>query len=231
MGSTLAAFAMENDEIWSSWLSNAEAMRAHASAAGAELLFFAAPEVDARGVVPFRPLIARLNELVGDYWPWRLDAGRTEVTTTNRLRYITMGQNIVAEYANASGADWLLFLAADTKAPDDVIPKLLELNHPLCGPEIPTYCLSGPRVTQYPFPVEEQLISAAAIFIRRELFKVLRWRYDTEAGMSDDPAFRHDAWTLMGIKSYVRKDCVAQHFPAAIGPVESRFMGRDMRVY
>jgi hypothetical protein len=231
VGTTLAAFAMENEEIWSSWLANADAMRLYAATEDARLNFFAAPELDGRGLVPFKPLVDRLQELGGTYWPWRLDDGRTEVTTANRLRHITTGQNFVVEYANSVDADWLLFLAGDTRAPDDVIPKLLELNHPLCGPEIPTYCLTGSRVPGYDFPVEEQLISAAAIFIRRDVFKRLRWRYDAEAGMSDDPAYRHDAWTLMGVKSYVRKDCVARHFPESIGPVESRYPGRDMHVY
>lgn len=231
VATTLAAFAMEHDEVWSSWLSNAEALREVAERDGHELAYFAAIEVDGRGVRPFDRLFSRLGELKGDWWLWQLVDGRTSVTTANRLRHITAGQNYATEYANATGADWLLFLAADTRAPDDVIPKLLELDHPLCGPELPTYCLRGARVTKYAFPVEEQLISAAAIFVRRDVFKVLRWRYDVEAGMSDDPAYRRDAWELLGVPSYVRKDCVARHFPETIGPIETRYAGRDMKVY
>jgi hypothetical protein len=232
VGTTLAAFAMENEEIWSSWLSNAEAMEVQAATVGADLSYFAALELDRRGVEPFEPLLSRLDDVGGKHWTWELNDGRTGVTTANRLRHITTGQNLTTEYANATGADWLLFLAADVEVPDDVVPKLLELDHPLCGPEIPTYCLTGPRVTRYTdFPVEEQLISAGAIFIRRDVFKLLRWRYDLEAGMSDDPAYRHDARLLLNLPSYVRKDCVARHYPEVIGPVETRYPSRDMKVY
>lgn len=231
VGTTLAAFAMENAETWKSWVMNAEAVKEQAATVGAELTYFAALELDGRGVEPFAPLVDRLDEVGGEYWLWRLEDGRTDVTTANRLRHITAGQNFATEHANATGAEWLLFLAADTEVPPDVIPKLLELDHPLCGPELPTYCLSGPRVEKYDFPVEEQLISVAAVFIRRDVFKVLRWRYDIETGMSDDPAYRHDAETLLGVPSYVRKDCVARHHPEVIGPVETRYPGRDMKVY
>jgi hypothetical protein len=222
---------MDNKETWHSWLLNAEAMKEHAASVDAELLYFAALELDGRGVEPFMPLIQCLDELGGMHWTWQLNDGRIAVTTANRLRHITAGQNFTTEYANSYGADWLLFLAADVMAPDDVVPRLLELNHPLCGPDIPTYGLTGQRVPGYPFPVEEQLISAGAIFIRRDIFKLLRWRYDIEAAMSDDPAYRFDAKILLGIPSYVRKDCVARHFPEVIGPVETRYPGRDMRVY
>jgi hypothetical protein len=231
VGTTLAAFAMEDKEIWASWVANAERVRAYGKSVGADVGYFAALEVDARGTAPFAPLVARLDQLDGVYWHWRLDDGRTAVTTANRLRHITLGQNLAVEHANATGADWLLFLAADVEVPDDVIPKLLELDHPLCGPEIPTYGLTGPSVDRYDFPVEEQLISAGAIFVRRDVFKVLRWRYDLELGMSDDPAYRHDAATLLGVPSYVRKDCVARHHPEVIGPVETRYPARDMKVY
>jgi hypothetical protein len=231
VATTLAAFAMEHEETWNAWLWNAEKVREAGQSVGADVDFFAAVEVDRRGMEPFEPLLSRLDDLGGTVWTWVLNDGRTEVHTNNRLRHITAGQNFATEYCNGTLADWMLFMAADCAPPDDVLPKLLELDHPLVGSEIPTYCLSGPVVEKYPFPVQEQLISVAAVLVRRDVFKVLRWRYDVEAGMSDDPSYRHDAETLLGVKSYVRKDCVARHYPEAIGPVESRYRGRDMRVH
>lgn len=224
VATTLAAFAMDQVDTWCAWLYSAYALRNTEH----DVQYFAAIEIDGRGMEPFTPLVEQLKTIDGEYWRFLLDDGRTEVTTLNRLRHLSMGQNLAVEYATATGADWLLFCAADCRPPDDVFEKLLEMDHPLCGPETSTYCLTGEAVPGYPFPVEEQLISAACIFIRRDVFKRLRWRYDPDEGMSDDPAYRHDADTLLGIKSYVRKDVNAIHYPMSIGPIETR--GHDMRV-
>lgn len=228
---TLAAFVMEEVGTWASWYINAEAVRANAPA-GCEVDYFASIELDARGIEPFKQLTDMLDaDTRGDYWTYHLDDRRTSITTANRLRHLTMGQNLASEFASSGGYDWMLFLATDTCPPDDVLPKLLEMNHPLVGCEIPTYCLSGPSVHGYAFPVQEQLISAAAIFIHKSVFKQIRWRADGEAGMSDDPAYKFDAETLLGVKSYVRKDCIARHYPESISSIETRFPNRDMKVY
>jgi hypothetical protein len=224
VATTLAAFAMDQPDTWGAWLYTAEEL-----AQTADVRFFAALETDARGRDPFAPLLRRLRELNGAHWTFSLDDGRTEVTTANRLRHLTMGQNLASEYATSRGFDWLLFCAADCAPPADVLPKLWELNEPLCGPEIPTYCLTGvDQGDRWPFPVHEQLISVACVLIRRDVFKVLRWRADPDLGLSDDPAYRLDAHSLLNVRSYVRKDVAARHYPASIGPIETR--GHDLRV-
>lgn len=228
---TLAAYVMDEPGTWAAWLYNADDVRAAALASGHVIRYFAAIETDARGLDPFGPLLVELEKIGGTHWTFSLDDGRTEITTGNRLWHLTTGQNLAVNYATMTGADWMLFLAADTMPPADVIPKLLEVDHPLVGCEIPTYCLNGPAVPGYDFPVQEQLISAGAIFIRRDVFKVLRWRVDPDEGMTDDPSYRRDAEELLGVKSYVRKDCIARHYPETIGPIEWRFPGRDMKVY
>lgn len=231
VATTLAAFAMDDPDTWGAWLYTAEQLRKEAEECGAEVDFFTAIEADARPVTPFGPLLDRLRELGARHWMFSLDDGRTEITTENRLRHLTMGQNLAAGYASDEGYDWLLFCAADCCPPPDVLPKLWELNEPLCGPEVPTYCLNGiPQDrARWPFPVHEQLISAACILIRRDVFTRLRWRACRDRGMSDDPAYRFDAENLLGVRSYVRKDVVARHYPECIGPIETR--GHDMRVF
>jgi hypothetical protein len=230
---TLAAYVMDNPGTYASWVENQAAVAEHARSVGVELTYFAAIETDARGIVPFIPLISTLTTMQdGDYWTFALDDRRTEITTANRLRHLTMGQNIASEFASAGGYEWMLFLAADTRPPDDVIPKLLEMNHPLVGCELVTYCLRGSRVPQYTeYPVEEQLISAACIMIRHDVFRVIRWRVDHVLGMHDDRSYQYDAQELLGIPSYVRKDCRATHYPEAVCAIETRYPGRDMRVY
>jgi len=227
VATTLTTFAMGNPQVWGSWLRNAEGIMEAAKPNDVE--FFAAIEMDSRGIGLFEPLINRFDELPSDYWTYTLDDGRNIVTTLNRQRHLTMGENLATDYCVANGASHMLFVAADCAPPVDVIPKLLEVNWPLVGAEIPTYCLSGPVAPEYPFPVQRHLASAACVFVQRSLFNRLRWRYDPDAGLTDDPAYCFDAQDLFNIEPLVRKDCIAKHYPEQIPAIEAR--GYDLRVY
>lgn len=230
---TLAAFAMDQEDTWGGWLRNI-----HAIQATRDVRVFAAIETDARGMDPFTPLLDALRGCGGEWWDFRLDDGRTKVTTANRLRHLTMGQNLAAEYSAAAGASHMLFCAADCAPPPDVLPALLDLSaaiqgrgepEPMVGPEITTYCLHGDPQPDLPWPVHEQLISAACVLIPRAVFKRLRWRCDPDTGETDDPSYRRDALELLGVHSYVRKDIHARHYPEAVGAIETR--GHDMEVH
>lgn len=227
VGTTLCSFAMSQPYGWQPWLMNAEAMR-H-SIPGEEVRLFAAIQVDARGKEPFRPLTKRLESLGGEYWFYSLDDGRDKVTTQNRLRHITTGQNLVTDYCVSTGASHLLFMAADCCPPPDALPKLLEVKHPFVGGEVPTYVFSGPAIAGYPFPCYWHMPTAAFVLIERKVFNRLRWRWDAEAGMSDDPAYAFDAKTLLGIDGMIRKDCVGKHFPEAIGSIETRGFNLEVK--
>lgn len=225
VGTTLAAFVMDQEDTWASWMRNAEAVQATYP----EVKYFAAIQVDKRGLEPFKPFLDRLAQIGGEYWTYSLDDGRTSVTTANRLRHIVIGQNLVVDFAQSHpNCSHLLFLAADCQPSDDVLPKLLEMNYPLTAPFISTYGLTGPVVDSYPFPVMDAMASAAAIMIAREVFTKIRWRWDFDTGMSDDPCYHHDAKTLLGIPTHVRTDIRAAHFPETIGAIETR--GHDMTV-
>lgn len=225
VGTTLAAFVMDQEDTWASWMRNAEALKE----THPEVKYFVAIQVDKRGLEPFQPLFDRLSQIGGEYWTYSLDDGRTSVTTANRLRHIVVGQNLVVDYAQSHpNCSHLFFLAADCQPSDDVIPKMLEMNYPLTAPFITTYGLKGPQVPQYSFPVMDAMASAAAIFIAREVFTKIRWRWDFDTGMTDDPCYHHDAKTLLGIPTYVRRDVLAKHFPETIGAIETR--GHDMTV-
>lgn len=244
VGTTLTTFAMQDPHAWGSWLRNAERQRAMAEAEGHELVHFAAIETDARGIEPFADLVNAIDSLGGDWWTYTLDDGRTKVDMGgSRWRHITMGQNIVTEYCQSRpDVDWLLFLAADCAAPSDIVPRMLEMQHPLCAPYITTYGLRGPLAVwphikrddgddwavnrRQPYPaewgVEAAMASAAAIWIGRDVFRRIRWRWDHDAQMSDDPCFHHDALHLLGLPTHVRHDVLAKHYPEAVGDYESR---------
>lgn len=231
VGTTIAAFAMDREDAWASWMRNAEAIQAHAAAIGHEVRYFAAIEVDGRGLEPFGPFLDRLAAIGGEYWTYSLDDGRSEVTMTNRWRHITFGQNMNMDYCQANhDISHLLFVAADTMCSDDVMPRMLEMNHPIVAPFIDTYGLRGPVVPEYPYHVESAMASAAAIFMAREVFRLIRWRWDLDAGSSDDPCFYHDTQTYLGIPTYVRHDVKAEHFPRCIGPYDTRFDPESLKV-
>jgi hypothetical protein len=223
VGTTLPTMAMGDTDAWSSWLKHAERQRAMADDCGYDLRHFAAIQVDARGIEPFAPLLDRLAGLNGEHWVYSLDDGRTSIEMTNRWRHITVGQNLVTEYCQSDAeVEWLLFLAADCAAPSDIVPRMLEMDHPLVAPYISTYGLRGPAAEGYPFPVEDTMASAAAIFINRSIFRRIRWRWDLDDGMSDDPCFHHDALKLLNTPTHVRMDVLARHYPESVGDYESR---------
>lgn len=231
VGTTIAAFVMDNPDTWGSWMRNAENVKQNYQhfAEYSDVKYFAAIQIDARGIEPFKPFIERLEQIGGEYWTYSLDDGRTSVTTKNRLRHITFGQNVVVDYAQSHpDCTHLLFLAADCMPPNDIMPKMLEMDHPIVAPFITTYNLRGPRVDKYPFPVMDVMASAACIFISRSIFTKIRWRWDLDTNMSDDPCYHHDAKVLLNTPTYVREDCIAKHFPEAIGPIEKR--GHNMEV-
>lgn len=265
VATTLTTFAMASEDTWGSWLINAEAIQAsHPDGVS----YFCAIETDARGLEPFGPLIDRMREVGGSQWTFHLDDGRQSVTTANRLRHITVGQNLCTDAALSAGATHLLFLAADLEPPPDCLPKLLEVDHPLVGGHVPTYCLDGPTVGHWydRFPeageswgtgeaelpavrehgmarfggdvavpadadVRVHMATAAFVLIRRDLLRYVRWRWDLDAGMSDDPCLHHDARTFHGVETLVRHDVIGRHHPEAIGAIETRFPGVDMGVY
>lgn len=240
VATTLAAYVMDQADTWSAWLRDAELVRA---AAPGGVDFFAAIEVDARGAEPFTPLLDRLGVLVDSvngvgeaWWTFSLDDGRTEVTTANRLRHITTGQNLAMDRACAGDYSHLLFLAADCAPPVDIVTKLVEVDEHVVGAYCPTYCLPiraviDRRLRSYPLGTavapDVLAFSAAAVMFDREAFRLLRWRWDRDTGMTDDPCMQADVYAR-GWQVYVRPDCRTVHHPTAIPAVERR--GHDMRV-
>lgn len=241
IGTTLTTFAMSDEDAWSSWLHNAEALAADAHANDHDVRIFVAIEIDRRGIGLFEPLLQRMREIGEhctnvdvEHWTYMLDDGRTTVSTANRLRHITVGQNLVTDYAVSAHADWLLFLAADLRPDLHTFTKLLDMRWPYVGGEVATYCLDGPRVERHPdtgqafgFEVASHMPTAAYVMLRRDVFRRLRWRWDYEDG-SDDPCLYRDAKEHLGIGALVRKDCIGVHYPVSVPAIEQR--GYDMTV-
>lgn len=236
VGTTLTTYAMLDQDrsyMWDAWLKNSlQIKQSHP----AGVRYFAAIQTDARGLDPFEPLLTRLEAIGGEYWRYSLDDGRTSVHTHNRLRHITMGQNLLSEYGNSfTDATHVLHMAADTAPPADVLPKLLEVNNPLAAAYCGTYGLRGDELQGYEFPVTGPSpvgapFAAVCVLLQREVFKRLKWRYDIDLGMSDDPALTYDVKEFLNVDVRIRLDCAAEHYPATISSVETRYPGLDMSV-
>jgi hypothetical protein len=228
VGATLPPFKMGGPEgYWASWLTNA----AQIKQSHPDVYFVVALELDARGLEHFQPLLRRMDE-VGAFEnrivTFSYDDGDDQINSGNRLVRICTGRNLLTQWAVDAGASHILFADADTAIPGDAIPKLLELDWPVCGGRVPTYCLSGQPIRSYPFPVSQHMNTAGFLLVAREAFRRLRWRTDPDLGLTDDPCYHADA-TALGWPTRVREDCVAAHYPPAIGPLEVR--GHDLKVY
>lgn len=230
VGTTLSAMAMSDDDAWRGWLLNARELREQTAE---EVHFFAAIETDRRGLRPFGPLVVELGRLnqgsgLPAWWEFSLDDHRTAVTFDNRLRHITLGQNIVRDFALSHGASHLLFMAADCAYEPDGLQRLLDLRVAMVGGHVPTYCLDGPPTPEFaPEDVREHMPSMAYCLIRRDLLQRVPFRWDIDAGMSDDPAYAFDAAHL-GHTPYVHHGVLGRHYPECIGDYESR--GYDTEV-
>lgn len=232
VATTVAPYIMENREdpsdlYWSNWLSNPRALKA----AGEQVEFFAALEMDGRGVGVFDPLKGAMRRVgPSNFWEFSLTTGDTEFNSSNRLSRICTGRNLISEYASQrQDITHILHLDADTRPARSLLPLLLAMNAGICGAEVPTYCLSGPSAGGFPesWQVQQHMNTAGCLLVRREIFRAIRWRWDQDAGMTDDPCYYEDA-KAMGYPTYVRHDTQCEHYPPVLPPLEQR--GHDRRI-
>lgn len=228
IGATLAAFTCDREDTSIAWLYEAEILRREH-----DVQFFAALELDGRGLEPFTKVIDRLTELDGSYYTYSYDDKRQKVNTGNRINHICMGRNVITDRAVDAQASHILFLDADMQPPVDAIAKLLEMRHPLVGGNVPTYVLKGKTVANFPaeWDVQDHMNTAGFLLVERQVFRRLRWRWDAEDGMTDDPCYWLDAKQFLGIPTYVRHDVIGTHYPRDIVCIEDRFPERDLQVY
>lgn len=231
IGTTLAAFAMDQEDAWGSWIKNAENVKKeYKDFSGSEdIKYFAAIQIDGRGIEPFSKLIKRLEDVGGEYWTFMLDDKRTKVDMRNRWRHIAFGQNLINEYAQSDiSCTHVLFTGADCMPPDNVMEKLLEMNHPIVSPYISAYGLNGKDIDEYDYPVMNAMATPACLLVSREVFTKIRWRWDAASGLSDDYCFHNDTKEFLNIDTYVRKDLSAKHYPESIGDYKSRGFNLDV---
>ena len=236
IGTTVPPFkAVDNEDV--QWLEGAEQIAQHAFGIGfSKVTFFVAIELDARGPGLFTPLIHLMNELEKAVsgvecvqWKFAIDDGADVIGASNRLVRICTGRNLIHEYAMRSdNVTHILFVDSDLIIPTDSVPKLLEMNYPIAGGDVPSYCLGGPVREEYSFPVQEHWNTAGFLLVSRDVFRKVRWRHDIyDQGATDDPCFALDVVEAGFGPTHVRKDLIGIHKP--LKPLEGR--GHDLAIH
>lgn len=213
--------------------------------------WFAALELDERGLEPFQSIINALKEVNGDYWTYTVNDMQQKVTSHNRWIRIETGRNLIREFAQririTSGHHWgedctelnygvvnydaVLYVDSDVILNTNIIEKLLEVDRPLVGVNVPQYGLHGKRISDSPH-IEEHWTTAGMLLVNSPAFYDLPWYHNAYLNLSDDPSFQSMAERLQqrdvhnniaqpyGM-TWVRKDINADHKGQLIS-VESR---------
>ena len=213
--------------------------------------FFSSFELDHRGIEPFIDVINALKEVNGDYWTYSINDMQPRVTSENRWIRIETGRNLIREFTQrarvTSGHHWgedcteqnigvinyqsLLYVDSDIELNAQIIEKLLEVDRPLVGVNVPEYGLNGKQISHDP-PIQEHWTTAGMLLVNAPAFYDLPWYHNAYLNLSDDPTFQSMAERLLrreGIHNldtpygmtWVRKD-ISAHHKGQLLPVEDR---------
>lgn len=223
IGTPLAGWKCDRDEHLS-WLGDSDNIRQ----AFPNATFFAALELDHRGMEPFQSLIQALERLNGTYWTYTINDNEARVTAQNRWIRIETGRNLIREFAQRkrvmSGHHWgeetpqysivnydaVLYVDSDINLTTEIVEKLLEVDRPLVSVDVPQYCLSGP-VVEGDWRIQEHWNTAGVLLVNAPAYYDLPWSHDAYRNLSDDPTFQDHAVRLQHGMTWVRKDVQAQH--------------------
>lgn len=241
IGSPLVGWKCARGEGFS-WLKNAAEVKKRFPNAQ----FFAALEVDKNGLDPFTDVIDALKAVGGIWWTYSLNDNEYTVSSGNRWIRIEMGRNLVREFAQRgrlmSGNYWgeetpqydavnfqaVYYIDSDIVLEAQHIDKLMEIDHPMVGLNVPAYCLKGKVINAKP-RIEEHWNTAGSLWVNSPAFYEMVWQHNSFMNLSDDPATQYvmerlrrpDGDTVWG-QTWVRKDVSVVHEVAQLVAVEQR---------
>jgi hypothetical protein len=80
-------------------------------------------------------------------WSFTTDTGARTITTPERLHRICTGRNLATEYARRTpDIEGIWHLDTDIVAGPDALTRILEVDWPIVGLNVASYCLDGPRL-------------------------------------------------------------------------------------
>lgn len=169
--------------------------------------FFAALELDQRGLEPFQSVI---DAMKGTYWTYTINDYEATVTSENRWIRIETGRNLVREYAQRGRFDAVLYVDSDINLTVEMIEKMFEVDHPLVGINVPEYVQHGPVVNENP-RIEEHWTTAGMLLVNAPAYYELPWSHNQHLNLSDDPTFQRLSEQIGYGNTWVRKDLNAHH--------------------
>jgi len=226
IGTPLVPWKVEMNEH-DAWLQNSEFI----IQTFPNVKYFAALELDHRGMEPYLSLVERLKDMGADYWTYTINDFEATVDSNNRWIRIETGRNLVREYAQRGkrSADLssnqiihneaILYLDSDVIMRPEVIEGMFEVDRAMVGVDVPAYNLSGELVNAHP-RIEEHWTTAGALLVNAPACWDLPWYHNIHMGLSDDPTFQYLGARLYG-QTWVRKDLHVDHIGRLIG-VEHR---------
>lgn len=233
IGTPLVAWKVDRNEHMY-WLHNAKDIKDRFPNA----VYFAALELDHRGIEPFKPMIEVLESIGGTYWTYMIDDRQEEVTSGNRWIRIETGRNLIREFAqrkrSMSGHHWgekavqtatnyeaVLYIDSDNILNSNIIEKMFEIDRQLVGVNVPAYGLKGNPVNTNP-RIEEHWTTAGMLLVNAPAYYDLPWYHNAYLNLSDDPSFQSMAQRLKRREgqeilnetygmTWVRKDISSDH--------------------
>lgn len=241
VGSPLVGWKCDKGEGLS-WLKNAKEVKYRFK----NVQFFAALEVDKSGLEPFNDVIDILKSVGGTWWTYSLNDNEKTVNSGNRWIRIEMGRNLIREYAQRgrlmSGNFWgeetpqfdyvnfqaIYYIDSDMILEPYHIDKLMEVDHPMVGLNVPAYCLKGKVISKNPL-IHEHWNTAGSLWVNTPAFYEMVWQHNSYMNLSDDPATQYAMERLKMPQSdetwgqtWVRKDVNVVHEMKALIAVEQR---------
>lgn len=225
IGTPLVAWKCDKKEHLN-WLSNKESIIQKFP----NVKYFAALELDYRGLDPFSDILKILEEINGDYWTYSINDKEKKVDSGNRWIRIETGRNLIREFAQRkrriTGHHWgedthkdnvgiqnydaILYLDSDMEVNVEILEKMFEVDRQLVSVNVPAYGLGGKVVSKLP-RIEEHWNTAGMLLVNAPAYYDLPWGSNRYLNLSDDPAFQWRSERLEWGQTWVRKDINAIH--------------------
>ena len=226
IGTPLVPWKVEMNEH-DAWLTHNEAIREKFP----NVQFFAALELDHRGIDFYKPFIEVLKGIGADYWTYTINDFEEVVDSNNRWIRIETGRNLVREYAQRGKKvisnpqtqreafpidtdtinhyEAILYVDSDIVMNSQAIQAMFEVDRAMVGINVPAYNLSGFPINTHP-KIEEHWTTAGALLVNAPACWDLPWYHNIHMGLSDDPTFQYLGARLYG-QTWVRKDLHVDH--------------------
>jgi hypothetical protein len=116
--------------------------------------FFAALEIDVKGIDPFIDVLRELGMVGGEYWTYGINDHVKKVGSQNRWIRIETGRNLIREYAQRNTwqedssqqlldpiveYDAILFIDSDIRLTSEIIKQMIECNKDVVSINFPYY--------------------------------------------------------------------------------------------